>query len=99
MPGGWRRLWRRRVPLGIRVVVYTRVRCPLCDEAARFLEGEQGQLGFTLEFVDIDADPRLQERHGHSVPVVEVDGLVRFRGKINPVLWRRLIAARRRDAR
>lgn len=94
MPGLWRRLRallapRRRVET--RVVVYTRANCPLCDKAAAFLEVERRRLGFTLEWVDIAADPELTARHGEWIPVVEVDGTVRFRGQINPVLWRRLM--------
>jgi hypothetical protein len=31
------------------------------------------------------------------VPVVEVEGKVRFRGHVNPVLWRRLIHSLTRE--
>src|SRR5947209_18956503 len=95
MPGGWWRFWRwRRAPLAeVRVVVYTRAGCHVCDEAARFLEGERRRLGFTLEYIDIDQNAELRERHGEWVPVVEVEGRVRFRGRVNPVLWSRLVTA------
>jgi hypothetical protein len=43
--------------------------------------------------VDIDRDPELVARFSTCVPVVELDGKVRFRGRVNEVLLRRLIAA------
>jgi glutaredoxin len=93
MPGEWWRFWRRRTLKGVRVVVWTRADCPLCDEAAAFLEAERRKLGFQLDYVDVDADPAHRERYGDSVPVIEVNGEVRFRGHINRVLWNRLVVA------
>jgi glutaredoxin len=75
------------------VVLYTRAGCPLCDKAAAFLEAERRRHDFILEYVDIAADAALTETYGNWVPVVEVDGRIRFRGVINPVLWRRLMEA------
>ena len=45
------------------------------------------------ELIDIDDDPELQQRFGDSVPVVELDGQVRFRGAVQPELLQRLIDA------
>jgi len=74
----------------ITAVMYTRANCPLCDEAqvtlndyARFLP--------PLTIVDISTDPELTERHGTSIPVVEFDGHIHFRGCVSEVLLRRLI--------
>jgi glutaredoxin len=95
MPGNWWRFWARRPSPGrhvaTRVTVFTRARCPLCDHAGAFLEGERERLGFQLEYVDIEGKVELTEQHGDWVPVVTVDGKVRFRGKIDPALWRRLM--------
>ena len=41
--------------------------------------------------VDIDADPALREQFNECVPVVEIDGKIRFRGRVDPVLLRRLL--------
>lgn len=78
------------------VVLYTRAGCHLCDEAHDLLM----QHGLRPKLVDIDADPSLVERFGQCVPVVEIDGKIRFRGRVSPVLLRRLIErrlAQRRD--
>ena len=91
MPRKWWQFWvSKRAPQHI--VVYTRASCPLCDKAAAFLESERERWGFSLEYVDIAGNVQLTEQHGDWIPVVEVDGKVRFRGKIEPVLWRRLFA-------
>lgn len=70
------------------VVVYTRDGCHLCDDAAQLLRAH----GLVPRLVDIDADPALRAVHHEWVPVVEIDGVVRFRGRIEPVLLRRLLA-------
>ena len=66
--------------------LYTREQCPLCDEAYNILASH----GFLPEVIDIDRDPILQAKYTNCVPVVEIDGKVRFRGRINEVLLRRI---------
>lgn len=92
MPAKWWRFWGARPSIPKRIVVYTRADCPLCDKAAAFLEAERARLGFALSYVDIAGDAGLTALHGEWIPVIEVDGQVRFRGTINPVLWKRLVA-------
>jgi hypothetical protein len=78
------------------VTVYSRQNCGCCDKALQTLESFQSRYPLAIEVVDVDSDPALIEAHGLSVPVVEVDGVVRFKGLINPVLLERLLSARRR---
>jgi glutaredoxin len=78
---------------GLRVTVYTRAQCCCCHKALDLLREYQGRHGFAIEEVDVDSDPALVEAHGLSVPVVEFDGKVRFRGVVNRVLLDRLIGA------
>lgn len=68
-------------------VLYTRKSCQLCDEAKETLE----MYGFSIHEIDIDTQPKLLEKYDTCVPVVEIDGKVRFRGTINEVLLVRLI--------
>ena len=70
------------------VILYTREGCHLCDEARQVLV----QHRLHPQTVDIDADPALVERFDRCVPVVEIDGRERFRGRVDPVLLRRLLA-------
>src|SRR5207245_3935809 len=75
------------------VVFYTRSGCHLCEDAWAFLEAEQRRRGFRLESVNVDDSPDLAAAYGTDVPVVVVGGRVRFRGRVNRVLWARLLRA------
>ena len=46
--------------------------------------------GFALEKIDVDTNPELIQLFGLEVPVVTIDGTVRFRGRVNPVLLKRM---------
>jgi len=65
----------------------------LCDNAWRLLQKEQQRYQFKIEVVDIDTQPKLAEQFGDQVPVVTVNGQVRFRGGVNAVLLDRLLQA------
>ena len=70
-----------------RTVLYTRAGCHLCEEAEQLLIAH----GLKVSKVDIDDEPTLRERFDTCVPVVEIDGKIRFRGRVNEVLLRRII--------
>jgi glutaredoxin len=72
------------------LVLYTRDHCPLCDEAKAILRSYSRWLPASVE-VDINEDPELFEQFTNCVPVVQIDGRVRFRGRISETLLRRLI--------
>jgi hypothetical protein len=57
------------------------------------LEEEQARYGFRLEAVNVDSTPELAQRYGEQVPVVVVNGKVRFWGRINSVLVERFLQA------
>jgi glutaredoxin len=72
---------------GHRVVLYTRDGCHLCEDAQQTLI----QHGLNPTIIDIDADPALRQRFNTCVPVVEIDGRIRFRGLVNKVLLQRFV--------
>lgn len=74
-----------------KVIIYTRTGCHLCDDAIELVRQQQVQ----PILIDIDADPQLRERFNVCVPVVEIEGKLRFRGKVDPILLRRTIRAER----
>ena len=76
------------------VTVYTRKECCCCHKALDILNKHRRKHNLAIEEIDIDDDPALVEAHGLSVPVVAIDGKVRFRGVVNPILLERLLAAR-----
>jgi glutaredoxin len=89
----------RRAPRAdhLTFTVYTRARCCCCHKALDLLRDYQARHGFAIEEIDIDGDPELAARYDTEVPVVAVDGKVRFRGVVNPALLDRLLAAERRN--
>jgi glutaredoxin len=78
------------------VTLYTRAQCCCCQSAREVLNDYQDAHGFAFEEVDA-SDPSLVDRIGPTVPVIAVDGKVRFRGEVNRVLFERLLEARRID--
>ena len=79
------------------VVLYTRRGCHLCEGAWESLQEARRRYQFPLAVVDVDSDPVLAAQHGNWVPVVTVDGKVRFRGAVNRLLLIRLLEAERRE--
>ncbi|MEX2139550.1 MAG: glutaredoxin family protein [Pirellulales bacterium] len=71
------------------VVLYTRQGCHLCHEAEQLLV----RYGLRPRLIDIDQEPELRARFDVCVPVVEIDGQIRFRGWVDAVLLRRLLNA------
>lgn len=67
-------------------ILYTRRECHLCEVAAQTL----AEAGYVVELVDIDQQPELRQKYDHDVPVVEIDGRIRFRGRVDPLLLKRL---------
>jgi len=72
-------------------LVYSRAQCHLCDVAWEQLLFAQRRYGFPLEKIDVDSDPGLVAEHGDCVPVVLVNGKVRFRGQVNEVLLQKFL--------
>jgi len=72
------------------IQLYSRQRCHFCDDAAALL----ARYHLAFETIDIDTDPQLHARYNECVPVVVIDGKERFRGRVDELLLRRVIAKR-----
>ena len=81
-----------------RAVLYTRDGCHLCEEARAVLEKYRLRFGMEIEEVDIDSDAALRAKYDRCVPVVEIDGKERFRGRVNEPLLERLFRCGERRA-
>ena len=77
--------------------VYSRADCCCCHKALDLLKEYQARSGFTVEEIDIDTDPDLVAKYNTEVPVVAVNGKVRFRGIVNPAFLKRLLLAESRN--
>ena len=56
-----------------RLTVLSREYCHLCEELLATLRQYQGRYRFEIEVIDVDRDPRLEEKWGDKVPVL-LDG-------------------------
>jgi glutaredoxin len=57
-----------------KVTLYSKLDCPLCDEARAALDRVRARARFELEEVDISSEQALEDRYRERVPVVAVDG-------------------------
>lgn len=69
------------------ITIYTRSGCRLCDDAIQLIQRH----GIEPQLVDVDSDDTLRGRFDTCVPVVEIDGKIRFRGKVQPLLLQRIL--------
>jgi glutaredoxin len=56
------------------VLMYSRPRCHLCDEARAVLLAVRVRVPFTFEEIDVDSREDLVREYGLRIPVVVVDG-------------------------
>lgn len=66
----------------MRVRLYTRAGCHLCEAVEQHLADLAGDHPHELELIDVDTDPALRERYGWAVPVVIVDDRWRLATRI-----------------
>ena len=65
------------------VTIYTRPGCHLCDEAKANMQASGCGAEFTLEEVNIDADPALYEQYKYDIPVILIDGTKAFKHRVD----------------
>jgi len=56
----------------MRVTLFSKSDCPLCEEARAALDGLQAELPHELTVVDVETDPALRSLYGEAVPVVQI---------------------------
>jgi hypothetical protein len=74
----------------LRVTLYERGGCHLCDEARVLLDEMLGAGGYAR--VDIEADDGLVLRYGFRIPVIGLDGVDRLEAPITAPDLRALVA-------
>lgn len=62
----------------MRVVLYAREGCHLCETARDVIVAELARAVFTFDEVDIETSDELVKEYGIRIPVVTVDGEERF---------------------
>lgn len=66
----------------IRIDLYTKEGCCLCEEMKAILEKVGGRYPLEVREVDIEGDPTLYERYKEEVPVLFIEGRKAFKYKL-----------------
>jgi len=81
---------------GIRIEIYSRPGCHLCDEAKEVIDRVGRRVPFNLSVINIDNDPALEKLYGEQIPIVFINGSKAFKFHVDEVelekkarkLWR-----------
>jgi len=97
----WRRLLARWIarPAPVPLRLYTKPGCHLCDEMKREIARARCTVPVELVEVNIERDPELAERHGRSIPVLEIAGRVAFKGRLEAAELEKKLARRLSELR
>ena len=66
----------------VKIVLYSKPGCHLCDEAHVVLEEVRREQPFELEVRDISRKRALIEAYGLDIPVVTINGVEAFRHRV-----------------
>jgi hypothetical protein len=77
----------------VRVRLYSRPGCHLCDAAREVILLERARRPFVFEEVDIEGDDTLELEYGIRIPVVSIDGEERFEIEVDPAEFRAALAS------
>ena len=83
----------------IRVVMYAKPGCHLCEEAERVLATVECADLFDLEIVNIEQDEELRRQYGERVPVIVIGGITAFTYRVDPREFCRTVRRLSRQAR
>jgi len=67
----------------VKVEIYSRPGCHLCDEAKEVIERVGRRIVFSLRVINIETDPELEKKYGEEIPVVFVNGMPAFRYRVD----------------
>lgn len=70
------------MPDTVRVVLYTKPGCGLCDKMKAAMKSAACDELYTLEEVDIEQDARLFELYRYEIPVLFINGVEAFRHRL-----------------
>ena len=77
----------------MRVVLYSRPGCHLCDEARAVIAAERERTPFAFDEVNVETDDALELEYGIRIPVVVIDGVERFEISVDPVVLAEAVGA------
>ena len=70
------------MPETVKVIIYSKPDCHLCEEAKAAMRAAGCGDLFTLEEVNIEADAELLAKYRYDIPVIMIDGTEAFRHRL-----------------
>jgi glutaredoxin len=67
----------------IRIDIYSRPGCHLCDDAKEAVERAGRRHDFVLRILNIEDDPQLKAAYGSEIPVVFINGIKAFKFRVD----------------
>lgn len=84
----------------MRLTIYTRPGCHLCDEMKvivhRVIAHDAGTGNISVDEIDISTDPDLDDRYRLEIPVLMIDGKKAAKYRVSEAELRRMLDARKR---
>ena len=77
----------------MRVTLFGKPGCHLCDDARTIVEQVCAELGVGWSEVDITTDPKLFEEYGEQIPVTFVDGKQHDFWRVDPVRLKKALTS------
>jgi len=71
------------MPESIRIEIYSRPGCHLCDEAKEVIEPFSAHYALELKVTNVDSSAELREAFGTEIPVVLINGKEAFRHRVD----------------
>ena len=78
----------------MKVTLYTRAGCHLCDEVKQVIEAVRLRIRFDYEEFDIDSEPQFRLLYNEEVPVILIDGRKAFKFRVTAAELQKKLAAR-----
>ena len=77
----------------VRVVLYTKPGCGLCEEMKTEMSKADCMELYTLEEVDINSEADLFARYQYEIPVLFINGVEAFRHRLRPDEFKAYVTA------
>ena len=77
----------------VKVTIYTRPGCHLCEEMKEVMSGSGCAGLYALEELDIENDPELFARYRFEIPVLFINGVEAFRHSLRADEFRAYVTA------
>jgi glutaredoxin len=71
------------MPEPIRIDIYSRPGCHLCDEAKAVVEPLREHYAMVLRTINVESNADLESRYGSEIPVVFLNGEEAFRHRVD----------------